>query len=369
MQYRAAIAGVVALFSHLAMAEEKKPYALDFYGKAHLSLDDSQNTVQEDTKFASNSSRLGLKGHYQIDPGVTLLGQVERGIDLTGQGRNDGNGRSSTGSLFTRARATFVGVETDYGTVKYGRQSALNQWLYDYNLFADQVGDLGNIWGTNGLAGRANDVFSYQTPNYRGLDALVLYTDESGDAADDSIALLKLNYHRDGIALGGSYAKAASGRSGGSDLNVAALTASYTTGHWNVYGLDLQGSSVGAGYQRDRDIAGNSANDRDAYTLGAALKLSGQHILKAQYTRSDSDITGADGDQFAVGYDYAFDKNLTLYAAYATTDNDINAAFTSNNYGHGKSLSPDRLGGDPSTISVGLVYAFDYGLDTVIASH
>jgi len=63
--------------------------------------------------------------------------------------------RALRGRFSPRARDSFLGLRShDYGSIQFGRVGGLNQWLYDYNLFADQVGDLGNIWGGDGLPGR-----------------------------------------------------------------------------------------------------------------------------------------------------------------------------------------------------------------------
>ena len=66
------------------------------------------------------------------------------------------------GNSLTTARDSYVGLKGGFGTALVGRLPALNQWLYDYNLFADQVGDLGNIWGGDGLSSRANHAAYYQ---------------------------------------------------------------------------------------------------------------------------------------------------------------------------------------------------------------
>jgi predicted porin len=338
-----AIAMAMAVVSGNAFGLE-----LNVYGVGHVSLDSNDDGTDSKVDVASNSSRLGFKGSQTVNDNLTVLFQYESGVDLTGQGTNDGNGPGTSDNLFSTSRDSFVGLRGRWGTALAGRQGALNQWVYDYNLFADQVGDLGNIWGGTPIPGRANSMISYTTPDLSGFDARLSYVPESDANADDEISILKLNYTWEGLKLGGAYTSI--GQGANTDHNVLALTGSYDFGQWNI----------GGGIQSGSDIGGVSGVDRDSYTIGAAVNL-GPGILKAQYTVSDSNQVDRDASQVAIGYDYAFDEATTVYIAYAATSNDANARFTANNYGHGKAVVP-APGEDPSSISVGVVYKFNVGL-------
>ena len=331
---------------------------LSVYGVGHLSADSIDTGSDSSGYIHSNSSRLGFKGSHDV-AGAKILFQYESGVDLTGNGTGDGNGGCGTsgsaceGQVFTRARDSFVGVKGGFGTVLFGRLGALNQWLYDYNLFGDQVGDLGNIWGGDGLPGRADHAAWYRTPSFGGATLALTYVPDQG-TNDGSSFIGKAEYGTGGIKLGGAYANFGNG-TGSSDTKVTALTASYDAGAF----------SVGGGWQRETGIGGVSNADRDKYTLGAAVKVGSSGTVKAQYAKAgDLDNTSnTSADQWAVGYDHAWDKNTTLYVAYASTDNDAGASYTSYNYGHGDNgVSGLASGSGPSAISVGVVYKFDVGL-------
>ncbi len=328
---------------------------LSIYGVGHLSADSIDTDSDSSGYIHSNSSRLGVKGSHDVGNGATILFQYESGVDLTGSGTGDGNGGAdSDGQIFTRARDSFVGVKGGFGTVLFGRLGALNQWLYDYNLFGDQVGDLGNIWGGDGLPGRADHAAWYRTPSFGGATLALTYVPDQG-VNDANAYIGKAEYVTGGIKLGGAYANFGNSTPGLSDTKVAAITASYDAGAF----------SVGGGWQRETDIGGVSNADRDKYTLGAAVKLGGSGTVKAQYTKANDldNTSGTSADQWAVGYDYAWDKNTTLYVAYASTNNDSDANYTSYNYGHGDQGVPALVAGNsPSAISVGLVYKFDAGV-------
>ncbi len=349
---------------------------INLYGVGHLSVDSNDDGKTSQLYVASNSSRLGFKGGHDLDNGMRIVFQYEAGVDLTGRGTNDGNGPGVGNGLFTTARDSFAGLSTSAGTVLAGRLGVLNQWLYDYNLFADQVGDLGNLWGGTGLPGRANGVIAYATPKIAdSLDGLVAYVPESGNKNAASV-LVKVNFAKGGLKLGGAYLSLGKGNftsppapapgvTNPTSHTTAAITGSYGFGAF----------SVGGGYQTESDIGGNSGVNRKSYTVGASYNF-GASTIKAQYTNSNSNQANQDANMIAVGYDYAFDKATTLYVAYAKTTNQSAATFKANNYGHGQAIRPGELsanpplaatssgtpGLDPSSISVGLVYKFDLAL-------
>ena len=341
-----AVAGM-CLFAGSAMALD-----MSIYGVGHLSLD--SNNDGEDTQLyvASNSSRLGFKGENELAKGMKIIFQYESGVDLSGRGENDGNAgaANNANSFFTTARDSYLGVSGKFGQIITGRLPALNQWVYDYNLFADQVGDLGNIWGASGLPARANGTLAYATPDMgNNLDLQFSYTPESGVANGDAM-IAGVKYQWKKLKLGGAYGSFGQGTAN-QDHTVMAITASYARDAF----------TIGGGYQSESDMGGTSGNDRNSITLGASYQLSEAGKLKVQYAASAADAVDADASMLALGYDHAIDKATTVYVAYASTSNDPNAAFTANNYGHGQTVVP-LAGNDPSSISIGVVYAFDAGL-------
>jgi predicted porin len=328
---------------------------LSIYGVGHLSADSINNGSNSSSYLHSNSSRLGFRGGHDLGKGLSVLFQYESGVDLTGNGTGDGNGgANSNGQIFTRARDSFVGVRGGYGTVLLGRLPALNQWVYDYNLFADQVGDLGNIWGGDGLPGRADHAAYYRTPDFGGFSLGLSYVPTQG-GTNTSAYIAKGDFAKGGLKLGVAYANFNDGGGVGAvDNKATAVTASYDFGAFNV----------GGGWQRETGIGNVSGADRNKYTLGAAAKVGGSGTVKAQYARA-GDLNGnadSGANQWAVGYDYAWDKNTTLYAAYARTNNDAGAAYSAYDWGHGDHGVPAITAGNPHAFSLGIVYKFDVGL-------
>lgn len=329
--------------------------AFDFntYGVGHLSVDHIDDGNSSDQDVASNSSRLGFTGSHDLGSGLTALFQLESGVDLTGQGGNDGNGGSSNdGDVFTEARDSFVGLTGNWGTLRAGKLPGLNQWLYDYNLFADQVGDLGNIWGESGLPGRVTSTLQYRTPDFSGFSASLSYVPDENLAAGsaprvntDDITLLKADYGDGPIKLGAAYTRIDISPE---EWEVWAITGSY----------EFDRFTIGGGWQNESDVGGIDDNDRDSFTLGASAKVVANGTVKAQVAHANDDAPSSDATQWALGYDHALNDQVTVYAAYAETDNDSRARFTANNYGKGDAVTP-ALGDDPSAVSIGLIVTFD----------
>lgn len=318
---------------------------LDIYGVGHVSVDRADNGLESDTFIASNSSRLGVSGDHELTDGLNALFQYETGVDLTGRGENDGNGGAdSGGQLFTRTRDSFVGLGSGFGKIILGRLGGLNQWLYDYNLFGDQVGDLGNIWGGSGLFGRVDNIVQYATPAFGGFDAALSYAPEEG-VDDTDVLVAKGNFAAGGIKVGLAYMSQGTGAS--DEHTAVAVTGSYTFGSF----------SIGGGYQKETDIGGISGNDRDSFTVGGSAGF-GKAVVKAQVANTSGEGDQTDAIQYAIGVDYNITDSATLYVAYAKTDNDANVEFSANNYGHGDNIGAGGPGEDPSAVSLGFVYKF-----------
>ncbi len=334
---------------HIAHASE-----LSVYGLGHLSADMIDDGQLTSNYVTSNSSRLGVSGSYALNENLEAIFQYETGVDLTAQGFNDGNGGAdSAGQIFTKGRESYVGLRGNFGKILIGHMPALDQWANDYNLFADQVGDLGNFWEASGVPGRLDNVIYYQTPNYNNFDIAVTYTPEEGEADSDK-TIIKSSYNSSDLMLGLAYARIGQSDSFLNDHTSLALT----------FGYDFGRFTFGGGFQNESDIMGIAGVERDSYSLGGSVKIGHKGILKSQIAFTNSDSENADAQQFAIGYDYLLDKNITIYIAYARTDNDQSVNFSVNGKGHGDKVVP-ALGDDPNVISLGLVVKFNlsFGLD------
>lgn len=340
----------------------------DFYGVGHLSFDGIDTGVSTSDYIHSNSSRLGLKGAQDINDELSVYAQYESGVDLTVHGTGDGNGEgpNSAGQLFTRARDSFVGLKSNtYGSLQFGRVGGLNQWVYDYNLFADQVGDLGNVWSGDGLPARVDSAAQYLSPKWNGLKlALTFVPNEGGNNQHDEI--VKVDYDASailpGLKAGAAYGKFGPGTVGLPALQTYAVTGSFEQSLFNV----------GAGWQHETNVGGLNGNDRDMVTFGAEVKFAPNAAFKAQYTwASDlSSQASTAAHQLAAGVDYNLSPAVTVYAAYSSMANSTLTALSSVDFGHGNNGVPAVLPGKSETAySLGLVYKFDLAFTKVVTAN
>lgn len=319
------------------------------YGVGHISFDSVDYAGgTSGSGLASNSSRLGFKGSNEVKNGLSAIYQFETGVDVSGRSGSDGNGGGvRKGQLFTNARDSFVGLSGSFGKILGGRLGVENQWLYDCNLFGDQVGDLGNFWGMpNGMPGRANGVLAYASPNMGHLNFVVAY---KGDDSKKNTAatVAKVNINFSGLKIGLGYAGLGKGiYSATNDVTTTAITGSY----------DLKVAKVVGGYQTVSNYNGGNKN-QSSWTFGTAFPM-GTATLKAQYMSLTDDAISANATGYALGVDYAVTKGATAYIAYSATNNDTNAKVPADSWGHGNLNSP-TAGNSPTALSVGLVYKFN----------
>jgi len=334
---------------------------LSIYGLGNVSVDSVNDGQDSSVYVASNSSRLGFNGQHELYSNLNVIFQYETGVDLTGQGYNDGNGLAlSNGQLFTKGRPSYVGLSGNFGEILAGHMPFLDQWTNDYNLFTDLVGDLGNLWEAQGMPARVDNVIYYKTPDFSGFDVAATFVPEE-DVPDSELYLIKGHYGNKGLNLALSYASR-----GQYDMNrnnyknhyLVAATASY---HFDRF-------SVGGGYQGEWDIRNSNVGvmpvmytDRNSYYVAGSVDIGQYGKINAQYVVSNGEGRNADASQIAVGYDYQFDTNTMLYLVYAYMDNDANEMFSVNGKGHGDKVIP-MMGYDPYAVSLGIIYQFSYAL-------
>lgn len=332
----------------------------NLYGQGHLSYDNIDDGVTTQNELASSSSRLGLSLSHSLSDSLKVIMQLESGVDLTGEGENDGNGPTEpSDKYFTKTRPSYIGLEGDIGTILVGHWAGLDQWANYYNLFADQVGDLGNLWEASGIPGRVDDVVHYQSPQWNGMKLALTFAPDGG-ADNDDLTIAMLDYSKDKLKVAAVITEVGQGAFSSKAHQGTALIAAW---HDERY-------SIGLGYQNEQNIQGNANSDRDSLALGASVNLGAKGKLKVQYAISDANANtvngqSADAKQFAIGYDYQLNSDNVLYIAYANMQNDDNINFSVNGKGHGDKITP-AFGDDMHAISVGIVSKFSLSLGPLL---
>ncbi len=330
------------------------------YGRVHVSLDSVTGIAanKNNQAFNSNSSRFGVKGGTDLDGGMKAMFQLESGVNSVGGQVPDGNGGAGgTGPVFSNARDMYIGLSSGFGSVTIGRQGGANQWVYDSNLFGDQLGDAGNFNSGAGVGGRLDQVLIYKTPDINGFKAgLTIIPASSLDSTGvtgRSSNGVKLDYGNAGITGHLAYFKV--GTTSGvtdTDNKNTSVAGSYDFGKGMVTAQYVSTTT---------DVTGSASKKRNVYNIGGKFNVSGNSAVKAQYSKA-GDLTGtanSGANMFALGYDYNYSKNVDVYVVYAATSNDANGTYTVDNWGHGGKAGGGAISGeDPKGFGVGLTYNF-----------
>ena len=357
----AAIAGLLALPA-VAGAQAK----VTVYGHAHVSVDmmnaDSSTSADNGDKInvTSNSSRLGVKAVADLGGGLKGIAQYEVIVSADGEGSGVSSTVSNTVSpstttvsstvstsnstLFGAARNSFVGLQGGFGTILAGiHDTPLKSVGRAVEFFPEYIGDARNLTEQDL---RPNNVVAYSSPSFGGVGVNLAYVvDEDANASKDAYSG-SVTYTGGPIWAGLAYE---------SFKNPAAyyktlyrLAAQYKAGPVRVAGQ----------YQQGADKANVTGADRMVYGLGASYTI-GSAVIKGQYYAADSadNKTASGATMYAIGADYNLGKQTTVYAAYASTDNDTNGSFAVNAGGHGDSITP-KAGTGPSGFSIGMIQKF-----------
>jgi predicted porin len=320
------------------------------YGKIHLSIDSLDNGAstagivtgdQDDSGIfvSSNSSRLGIKGSEDLGNGLSAIYKYEMSTDYSTSDDVNGN------------RNAYLGLKGGFGTVLAGRHDTPFKTVGRKNdLFGDTIADARNLTNDGGNDARADNVLVYMN-TFGAVDFALAYVPDDGfkDAGGNSFSL---GFKQGPLSLAAAMQTMNKTAPGDKDASATRITAGYSMG-------DI---AISALYQQETDMGGTADADGDTMGLGVAFK-SGANKFKLQYTNRSNDVaSGApkdDGTMIALGVDHKMSKMTSVYAVYATMDNDKGAAFGLGGSGHDKGSLPAKVAGEDWTgLSVGMVHKF-----------
>ncbi len=328
---------------------------LEIYGKIHLSADfydtdaSAPGGVADETGYglSSNSSRVGFKGKYALDDGLSVLYQIEQEITLDEGG----------GDTFT-TRNSFLGLGGGFGKVLAGyHDTPFKDLAGKYTLFGDSIGDRRAILGAFvGVGNQMNDRGANSLMYIGDMGPIQLKAMYAADAQGSAgtfdnnhndLSSVSLVWENDAFSIGAAYEDQSNLR-GGAQAKGWRLGAGY-----KIAGVHVQG------IYESITSDDNNVFERDAYGANVAVKLGEKNTLGVQYLVAkdykNSSDTGA--DMVSVGWNRKLDKRTSLYAMYSQTNNDSNADYQGVDGGHGDEVKTDP-GGKPSAFSVGLVFKF-----------
>lgn len=321
---------------------------LTFYGRAHVSTDFLDNGKDSDFNVSSNSSRIGVKASTDITDGLRGILQVESTI-----GYDNGEGTWAN-------RDTFVGLEGDFGRVRFGHlDTPLKLIRSAVDVFGDQIGDLRGYTRLNGSTGapygqdfdaRFKNGIYYNTNSFGGGFVFNLHytpqTANGANLADDSSAFsTSLTYEAGNLYLAIAQEQWDNVAADGS--NATRVGARYKAGDWTFGGLYQQATVKPLGDEKVQTIA-----------LNTSIKVSNEWLLKAQIANVDADTDDTGATAIAIGADYILSKQFRVLFAYAQADNDDAAAYRVTGGGGYGDATPTVVGETASGLSVGFRYDF-----------
>ncbi len=345
----AAIAAGFALPMVSAHAVEVAGEKLEIYGKIHFSIDSSDTdglVTTDGLSASSNSSRLGFKGALPAGD-LKVVYKIESEVFFDEAGGKLAN------------RNTYAGLKGDFGKIIAGNhdtpfKTVASKW----GVFGDSVAERRSILGAgyskgNQLNERAQNAIMYEMKT-TGLVFQALYAvdPESGadglvDNSKKNVTSVGLRYNNGPLWLAAAFEtwEGHSKIENGDALRVAAK-------------YKIADAQLGLIYE---SIDSDTVNEwkRDAYGINAKFKLSSQTDFRAQYLVVDAaDATTETGaTKLGLGVFHKLDKKAQVYATYASTDNEANARFQAVDGGHGDEVKTVN-GGNPSSISFGMIYKF-----------
>ncbi len=367
------------------------------YGHAHHSIDYLNNDSRSSVNASSNSSRFGVKGSFDLGGELAAIYLVEWEINLTD---TDAGGDQNPGGSDFRSRNRYAGFKHDsYGTLILGRHDTPMKVIgRKVDLFwSTQLGQNRNIVTNpdssiiNRLTGdevgpsndsavgwdaRLDNVLAYISPNWGPVNLFVAYSfDHNFANANRSFYPMQDDNNFDALSIAGIYDQknvftgddnlffgvawethnvkeidlinAAGQRTTSKDSeNALRVSIKYSWGNWTLTGM----------FQQANDQNFISDRDRKAFGGGIAYKM-GKNTFKGQFYGNDelddhnlpesqggTRVLGSDSGAFnwAVGWDYAFSKNVQPYLQVTGLSNDENSRQTLGGRGHGATAKGTR---------------------------
>lgn len=270
---------------------------VELYGRLDLSLQHADEANAGQMEVRNNASRVGVRGGLPVQAGLSVLYQLEFGVDLDDEAEG----------TFTD-RNQFVGLQGSFGTIKVGRHdTALKQAQGDFDLFDDQEGDIGAVF--NGEV-RLKDYIGYVTPAFGGgftatLNFFPGEDAQGGDEGSADAASASLAYERDAAYVAVAHDRDVEGE----DSDTTRVVGGYTLGPARLM-LLYQRADVGSARE---DGFGASV----AWELGAStVKL---QYLAADIWRLDPQADPRDNrlrNLVSVGLDHKLGEDTKVFAFY-----------------------------------------------------
>ena len=306
---------LMALACASAFAGSANAQSLTTYGIVDMGFvaesGGTAGSIDKITSGAQSGTRLGFKGTEDLGNNMKALFVLETGIAADKGGFNQGG--------FAFARQSFVGLQSDAGTLTLGRQ--YTPFFLTLNAVADPfasglAGNAQNLIPSSGI--RMDNAVKYASPIFSGVSAELAYGfGENTDGIDrasrniggsigysDGALSVRLAHHRANDSSAGTTDDTSTMLAANYNFQVAKVFAAYSDNNQQII------PTAGAAKGKSRD-----------FLIGVSVPF-GNHTFIASYINKDGrSASNLDASQFGLGYTYALSKRTNLYAAWATIDN------------------------------------------------
>ncbi len=361
------------------------------------SLNDRKSRV----RIFDSGSRVGLRGTEDLGNGLKAIFQIETGVNVD-NGSNSGQGGQTNASAgFWASRDSFVGLDSNWGRLTFGRQSVY--WANGVNAqFAANYINTEIPW-TNGTAlgrisaqgpapARVSNVVQYTSPTFAGINGTLSYSPNVQEAVQGEGAGSKANGYLWGATLRGTWGPWYA-QIDYADVNGNSPTTGAPRGEgeaWKIGGSwgYMPGARVGLiwVHSRTNNRLSTGAATLNGFQVGDRVSQSGWTInwehtfgnfqAMAQYgwtndiKNCDNPIISCSNSKsrgYMVGGRYLLSKRTWLYASWNRIDNKennysdyIGGAITSTVPATASPTSGNYVpwGADPQIWAVGVFHQF-----------
>ena len=295
------------------------------YGKANVTFQSTEKSNDNYTEVVSNASRIGLKGEELINDGLKAIYQFEYQTKIddganaqtcTATSTNSSpdvktqTSCSVSGQTFAQ-RNIYVGLQGSAGTITAGMfDTPLKASQEKIDLFNDLVGDLAEV-----LEGdiRAKNIIQYTSPSFSNISLNAAYINSEQDvknAVDGYSISAAYNTKSLYFSLAADHNAKLASEKKPSSVDVDIIRA--------VTRINIGKLTLGAMYEiYDNGVT----DDEDGYLLSAQYNLDDKWSLKAQTSRSDMKVIGAESTSF--GVDYKLSKSTKLFGFHTLIKDDL----------------------------------------------
>lgn len=400
-----AVAGAFAAPAAFAQSSNVQLYGRANLGFDHYEAKGAGNPVNapqnvnnnRDGRFRvfDNSSRVGLRGTEDLGNGLKAIFQIETGVNIDNGSNTAQGGQGNASSGFWASRDSFVGLDSNFGRLTFGRQSIY--WANGVNAqFAANYINTEIPW-TNGTAlgrinsgalgsaapARVSNVVQYTTPTFAGLNATLSYSPNFQEPVQNVSGNVDTDGNIWGATVRGTwgpwYAQVDYADVSGNSSLVGAPRLDGNA--WKVGGSwgYMPGARVGIIWVRSQanNAVGLTTGDKvnqDGWTLNWEHTF-GNFQVMAQFGFTN-DIKNCNGDPgtvscdetgstgYMIGGRYFLSKRTWLYASYNTVRNDANqfadyvgGGITSTAFPAGGGATYP-YGADPEIWAIGIFHQF-----------